>query len=191
MKGISEIKSFKELQKNYSLFEIIGTIEEYVILKNNMEKLQKLNELYIEHIENMKYDFFNYLNNNNEHWEHLKNDIFNFLNKKDDNIYNEKPEIYNEKVGFVYILKDFSQNDVFKVGRTKDLTRREKEFIIGNCYCKIIASVKTTYEKSVKLEDMIHKRLSNNNISGEWFQLDEYELNLLIDFYGFKRHISA
>lgn len=85
----------------------------------------------------------------------------------------------NGKVGgFVYLLKDFMNDDMYKIGVTRgDVEKRIKKLQTGNC--GEIYLYKKYYTKyPFFIERNLHKRFSHKRVSGEWFQLSLSEATL-------------
>lgn len=67
----------------------------------------------------------------------------------------------------VYIIEC---NNKYKVGRTKNIDRRIKQFQTGNA--EVINIVRKYFSgKDSKLETTIHNYLKNHKIIGEWFEI--------------------
>ncbi len=87
-------------------------------------------------------------------------------------------ELANKKEG-VYVL-NIQGTLEYKIGITKDLHRRIKQFETGNpSNIKLVYFVETKHYKS--FEKHLHKVFKSNRIKGEWFQFDEQKLNELYD----------
>ncbi len=87
-----------------------------------------------------------------------------------------------QKQGFVYLAKTDTEN-IYKIGATNDLCRREKELRTGNVFLSIFAS--TTSANIYKTEHLFHRLFRNKNIGGEWFLLDQEDLCYLFEVLGF------
>ncbi len=83
-------------------------------------------------------------------------------------------QIYFDDLGHlsgVYIIR-IQNTDKYKIGITKDLQRRIKQFKTGNPdNIKIDYFIAT--ENSRKLEKTLHSKFKEHRIGGEWFILDE------------------
>ena len=106
--------------------------------------------------------------------------------------------------GFVYLIGQLDNKDIFKIGVTKkDVNLRLKELQTGSSeelYIRSNFKSKNAY----KLEKMLHRHYGNNNKLNEWFILEDnqsfhfietcekYEniLDSLIDnpFFNKKKH---
>ena len=96
------------------------------------------------------------------------------------------PETISEKdIRFVYIA--FS-NGVYKIGSTKDLVKRLKQFTTGNHSIDIIASLKTSVENANSIEKTLHNVYKENNIKNEWFKFTKIELEYIIKTLNFNYH---
>jgi hypothetical protein len=174
VKEISELTSLSEKK-----------VKEYVKLtgdffpmsdKNIYSSEQILDEYYIQQTK-----YFNlYI-----YTENLLNRI-EFLEKKlsDNNIeINNKNNDNIAKEGFVYIIKDNSKENCYKIGKTLYLTNRLKSLQTGNPYIEIIATLKT-YDFN-KIEKELHKKLKSKRIKNEWFEIEKNLLKFIINNYKF------
>ena len=93
----------------------------------------------------------------------------------------------NNKKGFVYLSTD--KSGFYKIGRTKELSRRESALKCGNLGYKVIASV--LVEDCVELETFLHLLFSSKQIEREWFELSDDDLDLLINYYGFIKGVTT
>lgn len=84
---------------------------------------------------------------------------------------------------FVYIAKQTNENNIYKIGRTKDLETREKTFQVGNIFVNLIAY--RNVKDSVRAENYLHNFFSKKRIMGEWFELNELDLEILTNLFGF------
>ena len=79
----------------------------------------------------------------------------------------------------VYLISaELNGNIVFKIGHTKrNINKRIKELKTGNASD---FSIINTYESkwATKIESSLHKYYSIKKINGEWFNLDEKDINL-------------
>jgi hypothetical protein len=89
-------------------------------------------------------------------------------------------------VGFVYIAT--GSDCFYKIGRTKDITSREKTLKTGNHLLSMIAYTQSC--NSEHLEALIHKTYKNKNVGGEWFELTKEELEEMIYSFGFSLALS-
>lgn len=111
-------------------------------------------------------------------------------NKPKDNVYwdmspEEKP-IPTE--GFVYIAKQTNEKNIYKFGITRNIKNREQTFKIGNVFISMIASLRSVNYR--KIERIIHSRLKEFNISGEWFDIPSEYISEIIKEYGFTRYLE-
>lgn len=91
--------------------------------------------------------------------------------KKDDNDMKQAD-------GYVYFLEDTKSNN-FKIGSTKQLKQRYKQFKTGNPDIQFYKAIKTTTKLHKKIEKASHKHFKNNHYEGEWFKITKQ----LIDQY--------
>ena len=77
-------------------------------------------------------------------------------------------------MGYVYLIKEHSESDRYKIGATrkKNVTERVKELQTGNSHTlSLIASYESN--KPFKLEKMLHNHYYNEHELNEWFILDK------------------
>jgi len=86
----------------------------------------------------------------------------------------------NKKYKFVYIAK---HNDFYKIGRTNNLNRRFKTMRTGNPIIILIAS--RLVENNIILENELHNKFKDKHFKGEWYLLEEKDLDILTNIYGF------
>lgn len=102
-----------------------------------------------------------------------------FDNLKFNQIFNENKLSNN----FVYLAKQKNEKNIYKIGRTIDLDTRERTFKVGNLFVDLIAY--RIVNDSVKAEKYLHNLFSSKHISGEWFELTDQDIDLLIKTFGF------
>lgn len=104
-----------------------------------------------------------------------------------DNVVSRNPEINKIKYKFgllesnpdqfIYIIKG---KDYFKIGKTKNINRRMKEFKVSIPYSiKLNNLIKVS--DMTEAEKYIHKICERSRVEGEWFSLSEKDINLIID----------
>ena len=97
-------------------------------------------------------------------------------------------ETSKSKDGFVYIAKQINESDIYKIGCTKDITKRLKTFKVGNAFVEMVASKKTS--ERYKNESFLHKYFASKRVNGEWFKLDTDDLKLFSDIFDFNFHLN-
>jgi len=129
-------------------------------------------DLRISHLDNLiQYLKFERFDN------HLSEFKFNF----------ETPENIPQKdIRFVYIAES---KGAYKIGSTKDLVQRLKQFTTGNHQIEIIASLKTSFEIANRIEKLLHNVYKQNNIRNEWFNFTPDELAYIIKILRFNHHV--
>lgn len=108
-------------------------------------------------------------------------DIFMGKSSKEElieKIYNICPTNEKEKNTKTYIAIDKSTN-IYKIGKSIDISKRESSMKTGNAYISIIAYI----DKNI--EDELHEKFNDYNITGEWFNITEQVVRHIIDTYGF------
>jgi hypothetical protein len=81
----------------------------------------------------------------------------------------------------VYLLSsEINGSKIYKIGFTKrNVENRIKEFQTGNASeIKIVETFKSKW--GTKIESFLHRKFSNKKISGEWFGLNESDINNFI-----------
>lgn len=82
-------------------------------------------------------------------------------------------------MGFVYLIED-SNNNVYKIGVTKDLDKRIKSLQTGNaCELKFLCAYSTKYP--YRLETMLHNKFSQYKELNEWYNLPK---DIVLDFHS-------
>jgi hypothetical protein len=80
-------------------------------------------------------------------------------------------------MGYVYLIGEENNENKYKIGSTKcsDINKRLKQLQTGNSNQLFI---KEYYEttKPFKLETMLHNKFKYKNVIGEWFELDENDI---------------
>jgi len=189
--------------------------EEEIKIKQKLENLEVLKNELIHIIDNFKKDFemeADMLKHHNFNCTSSKNTWSNRLfviNKKKDflddlsgallsielNIWEFNMELDDlskdnksseEKFGFVYIAKQ--QDNIYKIGITKDIEARRKSLKTGNPFIEIIAT-KRTHSYYI-LEKQLHDKFTDKNINGEWFSFTDSEIKGIIIAFGFVSAIS-
>lgn len=89
---------------------------------------------------------------------------------------------------FVYIAYMTNTPNLYKIGVTKSIENRRLTLKTGNPFLSIIASKKSKH--AFRLENKLHRSLSDKVFSGEWFTLDSETVNEIIDKEKFNRHIG-
>ena len=75
---------------------------------------------------------------------------------------------------FVYVAKQTNEIDLYKIGKTKDIAQRESTFKTGNCFVRMIMSLRTEY--ATQIESFLHDYFANKNYEREWFKLTASDL---------------
>lgn len=99
-------------------------------------------------------------------------------------------EIERDK-GFIYLLR--SENGYYKIGMTKDVNHRLKEFQSWPILVELIHSFETS--ACWWVEKFLHDRFSSQRFRGEWFKLDAEDVSwfMSLEDYDvrFEKTISA
>jgi transcriptional regulator with XRE-family HTH domain len=85
--------------------------------------------------------------------------------------------------GFCYIMKDDNYPKFYKIGKSKSPRAREHT-LLHDAPTITLFKVVETNQMSL-LESKIHKILENNRRRGEWFELTDNELKIIIESFGF------
>jgi hypothetical protein len=109
----------------------------------------------------------------------------------------QKKTFDKNKDGFIYVLKYYHlQSEICKqltdkkVGITYDLEKRVKNLTLGPIDVKVVKYWKMDYSLCMECEKILHNRLSDRRIIGEWFTDNDNSLieiveNELIKNYGY------
>jgi len=80
---------------------------------------------------------------------------------------------YQEREGYVYVLKsDYG----YKIGKALDVTSRTKQFGVKLPFKWELVATKASSNYS-KLEADLHRHFAEKRLEGEWFNLNEADLN--------------
>ncbi|MDI6727764.1 MAG: GIY-YIG nuclease family protein [Thermodesulfovibrionales bacterium] len=102
------------------------------------------------------------------------------------NIQNVSYDVHNDKGGFLYIIKAGKH---VKIGIADDVKNRLKQ-IQGTCPIKLeIINFWKTNNNSY-YENLLHKQFKQYRIHGEWFELPEDEINILLNARSAKEAIK-
>lgn len=80
---------------------------------------------------------------------------------------------------YLYIIKPKGLS-YYKIGVAVDVDKRMKSLQTG-CPAELHCIYKKEFNKTIKLERMIHKKYKNKNTYGEWFKFNKQELEELIN----------
>lgn len=94
----------------------------------------------------------------------------------------------NDDNGFCYIMKDDNYPKFYKIGKSKSPRKRELT-LLHDAPTITLFKVVETNQMSI-LESKIHKILENNRRRGEWFELTDNELKIIIESFGFVDYID-
>ncbi|QKF93672.1 GIY-YIg nuclease [Fadolivirus algeromassiliense] len=86
----------------------------------------------------------------------------------------------NNKRGYIYIIKEDSTN-YYKIGRSYDTKKRLTSIQISNPR-KLNVINKFLCNDSITMESLVHIHLTDKNVRGEWFMLNDDELKNCILF---------
>ena len=81
-------------------------------------------------------------------------------------------------MGFVYLIGEKNNEGRYKIGstRAKNVNKRLKQLQTGNSSELYIKNYHET-DNPFKLEKMLHNRFKSSNLIGEWFELNESDIN--------------
>ena len=97
-----------------------------------------------------------------------------------------KDEFYTEyiKPSFVYLMKDSNIPGVVKIGKTNNLQQREGTLQCEKPTIELYKYILLDGERSAfDLERKLHSIYKNNRVRGEWFRMEENDLNELLKLY--------
>lgn len=78
-----------------------------------------------------------------------------------------------------------NSNGYIKIGKSRDVSKREDSIRIGNADFKIIAFIDRD------IENELHKKFSSKRVNGEWFDLSEKDIENIVNEHGFTRLRSS
>lgn len=85
----------------------------------------------------------------------------------------------------VYLIKNKSNNH-YKIGISDDVSRRLIQLQTGNsCELEVIAILHTS--NAVQLEQDLHHHFNRKHIRGEWFELDDTDVEYILTFNSVDR----
>lgn len=93
-----------------------------------------------------------------------------------------------ENKGFCYIMKDDNYPNFYKIGKSTNPKRREYTLLHDAPSISLFKVVET--DQMSLLENKIHKILENNRRRGEWFELTDNEVKIIIESFGFVDYIN-
>ena len=146
----------------------------YSIKHNHYNKSDNAQINFIRETINMISDYFNYIYNIDKDLLHIHDFLKGNINS-------------NRHTGFVYIIKDKSKDNIYKIGKTKNLNNRLDALSTGNIYIEIMASKYTAYYNI--LETKLHEYFKKDRIKGEWFCIKEGKIKEIIKLLGFNLHV--
>ena len=122
--------------------------------------------------------------------DRFSNNINEKRSKNINNSYRDKTprEPKQPIIGFVYIAKQTNEENIYKFGVTQNIKGREQAFRIGNAFISMIASLRSVNYR--KIERIMHSRLKEFNISGEWFDIPSEYISEIIKEYGFTKYLE-
>lgn len=86
----------------------------------------------------------------------------------------------DDHIGYVYVIKSGPN---YKIGRTKNLLRRQRQFQTGNAE-NIEFLYYRQYNDCIAVEKKLHSIFSSYRVHGEWFVFDNQSLELLKKIFG-------
>lgn len=92
------------------------------------------------------------------------------------------------KNGFVYIVKDFSKDNIYKIGKTKSLEKRIATLKTANPFIDIVASLQSdSYDI---IEKALHRHFRYEKIYSEWFCIADERLKNIVKELNFNIHLK-
>ena len=81
-------------------------------------------------------------------------------------------------MGYVYLIGEIGNENRFKIGATKckDINKRLKQLQTGNSNPLFIKQYFET-NKPFKLETMLHHTYKDKNVIGEWFEMEQKDID--------------
>lgn len=141
------------------------------IERKNLELLVKILKEYISNYDEISND----IDALNKYIEHYYYGSYTSMARK------SVEKVKKKIAGFVYLFKCENTN-AYKIGRTSgSISSRISQLKTANPYIKEVISFKTD---DIFEEIMWHEKFKNKNISGEWFDLSEDDINEMIKYYN-------
>lgn len=178
LKETPNVIDFSEFVELYSVSKEKNNYNFTIELLNNIYELSKLSICFQSTV---------YTGGNKSDFLHIYN---SFSSNSISNI-EINPVKKSEQQGsksFVYIAKQMNENNYYKIGRTKNLQQRLKQFTTGNCFVELVASKMTN--NASELELFLHKYYKSKNIKNEWFLLTKEDIEELLLVFNFTRHLG-
>ncbi len=177
MMYVIDWKCFKEYKDNDFALEPINEMEQIVLREDWNVIRNKTDRFY----DLMTDDNINEINHDKMHFHFKRN------NETEEDINTKNPQsISKEKIEkkYVYILK---YSDAYKIGISNDVEKRleniKKEYRkidpIMPYDLKIINYYKV--KNAYKMEDELHDFFKGKRLNGEWFELNQTDLQLIYD----------
>ncbi len=121
-----------------------------------------------------------------EQWDSFKKEIDSFYEKfavqeivaMDEKInYNNKMKKHKKTKGYVYLIQ--SNDGFIKIGRTINIKKRFKTLSVHLPYkIRLLGIIETN--DYIGLEEELHCKYAEKRVNGEWFKLNENEINELL-----------
>ena len=100
----------------------------------------------------------------------------------------EKPtqtKSYESRPGYVYLLRAIEPHNHYKIGRSSQPKKRIETLSVKLPYpIKPICLIKT--DDMIELESNLHNMFDNKRVGGEWFQLDDTDIEYIKSLVGEK-----
>lgn len=77
--------------------------------------------------------------------------------------------------GYVYIVKDISLTQCYKIGHTNNPSRRVYEFAVQLPF-QVMVVMLIKVNNPLEFETMLHREFAYKRTNGEWFKLTDAEL---------------
>ena len=92
---------------------------------------------------------------------------------------------------YLYIFNRLATNS-YKIGITNNITRRLREVQNGSDEPLVISAYIECQDRTMarETEREIHKLLTNGRLSGEWYRLDDADLDRLEMVYDLRRDVE-
>jgi len=87
------------------------------------------------------------------------------------------------KTGFLYVL---NFGEVYKIGQTWNIKNRLKQIQNANPFVQVMKQIEMI--GYIEAEGKLHDRFEKNRIWGEWFKLDQRDLDGIIPFLRRREH---
>jgi hypothetical protein len=92
-----------------------------------------------------------------------------------------KESIYKDNGGYVYFI-NIENTTKFKIGYTKQYPEKRMSTLQTGCPDKLVMFKIIVCDDPLKLEQYLHECFAENNIRGEWYDMEHNDVEKIADF---------